>query len=522
MQSFRRRVCRRTEPRGCPREDGPKTSPAKPLWHCVKVVVLWDVIEGTPRLMHAASSRLQRAVTMGVGARRPLPPRLCWLLAACVLLWLFLPVTGAYARPVYWLFGTRVHPYSPLQEIMASLTGIWLAMGPGTWRRRVLAAALGIFYLVSAGPVVRAIDAALRSDRWYTLRWGSIDTLLLLVSIQCLVVALLLLAFRRFGVRLCRLEQNDFEHQTPVARFSIRTVVGIMLAIAALAVLVPAYQAGLLPGWAIHMLPGIGIGAAAVWAAFERGPALPRIAVLVVMALGLAMVPHYAFGRFSLYGSVAAVVQGLAISGVLLIVRGCGYRLAHNGAVSALTRPGNEVMPRDESTREQPQKRGKWQFSLRTLLGLFLVAALLGYYVRCLATPEEVLPYTFRADGENALFSTERFDIVVEGVTARGTGTGYLTLSGPTSSNANIFPRPDLCIRARRPYLSSRLQLEINSVEFLITAGGKAIVVDGREYRTEEKIAFVIAPDGRVRTVPHEEARRAVAICEPPARATQP
>lgn len=223
-----------------------------------------------------------------------------------------------------------------LTNSFLSLLGIWAGLGADTWWKRWGGALVGLMYVVS----MAGFEFWLENNRNLAAPIVLRETLRYLGSFSLTLVGVGgLLAIERCsaaGLRL--LDRKDERASDGGFQFSIRSLLGIILAVAVLLGIAESYRShrfrSVLALLVIINLSAIVIALASVWATLRHGRPLPRIIAVVLVAVCLGLISEYVMPKRNAYWPAIGVIQALGVSGPLLLLRSQGYRLAHRSVSS--------------------------------------------------------------------------------------------------------------------------------------------------------------------------------------------
>ena len=215
----------------------------------------------------------------------------------------------------------------------SSLLGIWVNLGRGSLRRRLVWAVAGVLYCLAM-----MVFTIFLGDIGRGFLSNELVEFMLVVfftlSLPAVGNGFSLGIAQWLGVRLAPPEEVSLQQDRKSFQFSLRSLMGVIVAIAILLALCQSSRVyNLSEKFEILFVAALGFLAvlvtlAAVWAALGLGRPLLRIVavILAALCLGLAVQPFAKNSRF--YELPAfAVIQVVGIFLPLLIVRRYGYRL---------------------------------------------------------------------------------------------------------------------------------------------------------------------------------------------------
>jgi hypothetical protein len=156
-----------------------------------------------------------------------------------------------------------------------------------------------------------------------------------LCSLPVVLIAGALLGIRRFGVRLCLLDQDS--RQNEKFQFSLRSLMGLTLAVAILFSAISScrvYYPDILNN-AIDLLSVVIVALVTVWAGLGRGRTLLRILIVLFAAICVGLLSGFAIGSQYAGRTISIMVDSLIYTMLqyffiimpLLVVRSMGYRI---------------------------------------------------------------------------------------------------------------------------------------------------------------------------------------------------
>jgi hypothetical protein len=227
------------------------------------------------------------------------------------------------------------------------LLGIWAGFGEHSKAAGFVGVAAGTAYfsmleMAEAWPAVAAAGYDAYLMLWYPMFYLAL-ALLTLTGIVATAVVL-----RRRGVRLRRGPIGTDRPAGEDVQFSMRQLMLLVFVVAVLVRLGPTVQTKLNSYLsAVSMLLAVAcwgacfaaVALASLWAALGGRLSAARFFMAVALTGGLSLLPPYYFPELltgDFVRSAAVLAGALSIQiGSLLVVRGCGYRLAANAARGA-------------------------------------------------------------------------------------------------------------------------------------------------------------------------------------------
>ncbi|HXT57149.1 MAG TPA: hypothetical protein VN699_00875 [Pirellulales bacterium] len=227
------------------------------------------------------------------------------------------------------------------------MLGVWAGFGEHSKAAGFVGVAAGTTYvsileMAEAWPAVAATGADAYVVLWYLMFYLAL-ALLALSGIVATAVVL-----RRRGVRLRREPIGTEGLAGEDVQFSMRQLMLLVFVVAVLVRLGPTVQAKFNSYFsAVSMLLAIAcwgacfatVALAGLWAALGGRLSAARICMAGGLAGGLSLLPPYYFPELltdDFARSAVVLVGALGIEiGSLLVIRGCGYRLAANAARGA-------------------------------------------------------------------------------------------------------------------------------------------------------------------------------------------
>lgn len=245
------------------------------------------------------------------------------------------------------------------------LLSVWIALGTSPLVKRLICAAVvstfGVFALS-----IDSLYAPLRTEVWTDFDWlayfssnGGLLSMCLPVHAGMILVALV--AARRFGLRLERLSSTQEDSaggsRAPALQFSIADLLLVATGVSLICGVVVSVQP--YPMWAVHLLRkcwwwadtpfGIFVillsglhslvtAASALWATMASQTSVARIVLLFAIVVLTDVLAQQAFAVFllepkwpialSLNFFIQSAITTVSVTGSLLVVRSCGYRVA--------------------------------------------------------------------------------------------------------------------------------------------------------------------------------------------------
>jgi len=220
----------------------------------------------------------------------------------------------------------------------AGLLGMWLGLGASPRRHRLVGGLLVVVYL-------GALTAGFVPARYFPAR--HFYNYFLPVLVPSAAVALLARGVRRWFAQVVLV--TEASSPIPGLQFSIRLMLIATAVVAVVLGLKPGkVEPSLLTTIVVYMVFGLCMGSvvlASLWAALAPGHPAPRIAVVLLFAGFIGVMPFYYVGLSRsaqlTAAAVSSITQALIVVASLLVIRWQGFRLVAHGRLdpTACTMP---------------------------------------------------------------------------------------------------------------------------------------------------------------------------------------